>query len=129
MSRQGVPVLRLLAGLMTVLFGLSAAAQWNDPDPLGWIAFYLLAGVTSLGATLGRAWRLLERVTAGVAAAVVLALAPALTGARTEAFTSLRMESPDDELAREVAGAAIALAWAAGLTIRRQRLRASASGD
>lgn len=129
MSRRGVPGLRLLAGLMTLLFGLAAAAQWNDPDPLRWVAFYLLAGATSLGAALGRGWRLLERLTAGIAAAVAIALAPALTGARREAFASLRMERPDDELARELAGAAIVLVWSAGLVIRRQRLRASASRD
>jgi len=114
---------------MAALFGLAAAAQWNDPDPLRWVAFYLLAAAASLGGALGRSWRLLERLTAGVAAVVVIALAPALLEARGESLASLRMESPDDERARELAGATIVLLWSLGLVIRRRRVSASASRD
>jgi hypothetical protein len=118
--------MRPLAWSMALLFGLAAAVQWNDPDPLRWIAFYLLAAATSLGVALDRSQPALEWVATGVAAVVVIALAPALAGARAEAFLSVRMESSSDELPRELAGAMIALLWSGGLVIRRRWSGASA---
>jgi hypothetical protein len=110
---------------MTALFVLAAAVQWNDPDPVRWIAFYALAAGASLGTALGRAWPVVELAAAGSAAVVVvLLLLPAIgpgASPRIGALTSFRMERPEDELVRELAGAAIALVWTAALVVRRRR--------
>jgi hypothetical protein len=120
--------MRALAWSMTALFALAAAVQWNDPDPLRWVAFYLLAACASLGIALGRTWSALEIASAGSSAVVVaILLLPALgpgASPRIEAFTSFRMRSPADEQVRELAGAAIALGWSATLVARR-RLKSS----
>ena len=108
---------------MTALFLLAAGVQWNDPDPLRWVGFYGLAAASSLGLTLDRAWRVLELATALLAIVVVLTLAPALTSARVEAFTSFQMQCSGDEQVRELLGASIVLVWSAALVIRRARLR------
>jgi len=117
---------RGLGAGMTAVFVLSAAVQWNDPDPYGWIGFYLLAGVSALGLALGRAWRVVEFLALVASALVVVALLPSLETARVEAFTSFKMRSSDDELVRELVGAAVALVWTSGLVWRRQRARRAA---
>jgi hypothetical protein len=122
---------RALAWLMTGVLLFAAAVQWNDPDPLLWIAFYGLAAAASLGAALarvGRAWRALELVAVGVSAVVVARLAPSLAGARLEAVTSFQMRSSDDELVRELVGAAIALVWTGTLAVHRWRRDAAPGG-
>ena len=115
--------MRALGAAATALFVFAAGVQWNDPDPLRWIGFYGLAAAASLGLVLDRAWRALEIAAALLAAGVVLALAPALSRARLEAFTSFHMKSSGDELVRELGGAAIVLVWSCALVIRRARLR------
>lgn len=40
--------------LFTLLFGLGAAVQYNDPDSLLWIITYLLAALVSLLFALGK---------------------------------------------------------------------------
>ena len=39
--------MRILAIIFTICFVLSAAVQYNDPDPAIWIALYLIAAVVS----------------------------------------------------------------------------------
>ena len=39
---------RMVRTAMGLLFVLSATVQINDPDPLPWVGFYLLAGSTCL---------------------------------------------------------------------------------
>jgi hypothetical protein len=106
---------RLASGFMAGLFVLSAAVQWNDPDPLHWIGLYLTAaGLSGLAAT-GR----LPLAPNALAAAVFLALAiagsPSLPGARAEAFTSVRMLAAEDEEPRETIGLWLCFAWSAAI--------------
>jgi hypothetical protein len=44
---------------MAVLFAFAAAVQYNDPDPLRWIAVYGVATLASVLALAGRLPRLL----------------------------------------------------------------------
>jgi hypothetical protein len=115
---------RIFCALMAAVFVLSAAVQWNDPDPARWIGFYAFAALTALTAILQARWlRVLETSLAGLALAVVVAFAPALGGVRVEAVTSIEMKSAGDEEVRELGGAAIVLAFAAVLVVRRARSR------
>lgn len=45
---------KLLCGFMAVIFLISCAVQYNDPDPWLWIAAYGLAGVVTGFALVGR---------------------------------------------------------------------------
>jgi hypothetical protein len=112
---------------MAVLFVISAAVQWNDPDPVLWMLFYGLAALTAAAAPFdARAQRGLEIVLAGVAAAVVIAFLPALGDARVEAVSSFEMKSPEDEEFRELGGATLVLGFAAVVLVRRYRLKGDA---
>ena len=118
--------MRAAAGVMALVFAFAAAVQWNDPDPLAWIAFYLLLAAASLGRTLGWAWARIEGAAALMGGIVVVRLAPALADARSEAFTSFHMRSSEDELVRELGGAALGLGWS--LVLLLYRLRRGAGG-
>lgn len=102
---------RLAAAVMTALFVVSAALQWNDPDPAYWIAIY---GVSALLAARA-AQRQLPFVP-NVAALVVFALLalralPDLLGARSSAFTQWEMRDAGAEAAREAGGLWICALW------------------
>ena len=114
---------RVFCAVMVGVFVLSAAVQWNDPDPLLWIAFYCFAALTALAALAGaRALRTLETGLAIVALGTVVVLTPALGEARLEAVTSIEMKSSEDEEVRELGGAAIVLFFAATMRFRRWRM-------
>ena len=113
--------MRVFAGAMALVFGFAAALQWNDPDPLAWLGFYLLLTAASLGCALDRAWKLFAVASAVIAAVVVVRLLSALDGARLEAVTSFRMKSSEDELVRELGGAGLGLLWSLVLLWRRGR--------
>lgn len=44
----------ILCGFMILIFALSCAVQYNDPDPLTWIAAYGAAGVVTAFFLAGR---------------------------------------------------------------------------
>lgn len=115
---------RISCAVMAVIFVLSAALQWNDPDPVPWIAFYGFAALTAFAALVqARVLPVLEVLLAVLALGVGLAFAPALGSARIEAVTSIQMKSVEDEEVRELGGSAIVFGFAAGLLIRRARAR------
>ncbi len=67
---------RLLNGAMALLFLFGAAVQYNDPDPLRWIAIYVAAAVMCVLAVANRLpWWLAASVGA-VALAWAATLAP-----------------------------------------------------
>jgi hypothetical protein len=45
---------RIVSGVMALLFLFATAVQYNDPDPLRWMAIYGLAGFVSLQAARAR---------------------------------------------------------------------------
>ena len=98
-----------VALIMGMLFIVAAAVQWNDPDPMRWIAFYLVAA----GVTLILSFRPLPRwiplIVAIVGVAWIASLAPA----------ALRSGNPIGELAREFAGVAIVSAWMVVLAVQK----------
>jgi len=119
--------MRIASGVFTAVFLLSAAVQWNDPDPLPWIAGYLLAAGLSLAAALGRMWFLPSALAAGVFALWFLSLAGTLPGAPLEAFTSFRMRAAGHEAPREAIGLLLCTLWTAFLAARGRRARGGAS--
>ncbi|MBM4384938.1 MAG: hypothetical protein FJ091_16425 [Deltaproteobacteria bacterium] len=104
---------RIAAGAMAAVFVACAAAQWNDPDALYWIALYAVAALLAARAAHGELPRI--PIAAALAMYVFLALrmAPSLFAAREEAFTHWQMLDSSDELAREAGGVALCALWSA----------------
>ncbi len=108
MPRRGF---RTAAGAMSLVFVASAAVQWNDPDPLIWMALYGLAAVLAGTAAAGRV-PLAPNVAAFILFVALTALwLPSLETARPEAFTSLKMKASRDEAPRETIGLALCAVW------------------
>lgn len=112
---------RLVSWVMAALLFTAAVLQYNDPDPVQWMAIYGVAALLSL---------VHERMTSGriAAPAIVLVAALAWAGAIVKAmhgevaarelFGSMDPNRPQIEQAREVIGLLIVAAWMALLTIR-----------
>jgi hypothetical protein len=108
---------RVLGALGACFFGWSAALQWNDPDPLRWLALYL-ASAALCGAAPYRALPPALPIGLGALALVWAAtLAPEV--ARTAAWSGTELER---ELGGLLLVAGVAGAWA-------RHLRGRASGS
>lgn len=105
------------------LFLVGAAVQLNDPDPVAWIAAYLVGAGLSLHAAMGhRAW--LPNALAAVVFGIWFAtLAASLPGAPSEAFTSFRMQARSHEEPREALGLVLLAGWSGVLAERARRGR------
>ena len=106
---------------MAVLFAFAAAVQYNDPDPLQWMAMY---GLAMLACGLARAGRLPRLLTAlaGLGALVWAGtLAPGVVERVSlgELFQSYGMLSTAVEEGREMGGLLIVAAWMGVLTLVR----------
>jgi hypothetical protein len=103
---------------MALLFALAIAVQYNDPDPVYWMALYTPAALLSWMAVAGR----FRRGPSALAAAVYLVLAlwwaPALLQATPESFNAWRMHGPVDEEVREASGIALCALWTGVLAWR-----------
>jgi hypothetical protein len=104
---------RLLHLLFAALFGLGAAVQYNDPDPLRWMAIYLAAAVICGLAAAGRIRWPAPAVVALVALAWAATLAPGVIGAvqPEELVSAWEMKDARVEEGREMYGLLIIAAW------------------
>lgn len=114
-------VVRGLNWLMCALFLLSVLVQWNDPDPVRWMAIYGAALAVCLAVALR------ARVPAAaplLIAVVALAWAIAtIDGGRTTGylhmFDAWEMKSPNVEEAREATGLLIVGVWMLVIAVAR----------
>jgi transmembrane protein TMEM220 len=102
-------MLRVLTVLMGVYFLSAAALQYNDPDPVQWMAIYLAAAL----ALARRLWRWYAVGVAVVAAVWAATLAPGVIGhvALRDLFGERGMLTPRVEEAREMLGLLIVVMW------------------
>lgn len=98
-------------GVAALIFSLSAAVQWNDPDPLPWMIAYGVCAGTAYAAARGRSSPILSAFAFLVAVFPTLPLLPSLLSAEASSFTSVGMDNLRDEEAREALGLLIAGAW------------------
>lgn len=97
---------RVFAGVWAALFAVFVGLQYNDPDPLQWMAVYGAAAGVCLAYALGRR----APIPAGAVAAAALvwgvALIPGFAGKATpgDMFQSMKAERPEIELERESGG-------------------------
>jgi len=109
--------------LMAALFALAVVLQYNDPDPIRWMAIYGLAGLACLLALAGRLPRLAPVLLGLAALGWAATLAPGVVGRVSlgELFESYVMKSEPVEEAREMGGLLVVTAWMAVLALRRTR--------
>jgi hypothetical protein len=121
-------VFRWVNWAMVPLFLLAVVVQWNDPDPLRWMAIYGAAFVVCLVvAVRGHVAAAVPALLAVIAFAWALAT---MAGGMPPVeyfhmFDAWEMKSAPVEAAREASGLLIVAAWMAAVAARqRGRLRA-----
>lgn len=117
------------SSLMAALFGLAAVLQYNDPDPLRWIALYGAAAAICIGHILGRRVWPLAAALAAIATLAAIALLPEVLGYIGVADLFNRMEEKGGrvEIGREIGGLVLVAVWMAVLAaLGRKRGSASA---
>ncbi len=104
------------------LFLISAALQFNDPDPWRWALVYLAASVTCLLARRGdRGWWLAVLVGV-VALGWAATLSPILPEMRLgDLAGSMKAENPRIEQSRELLGLAMICGWMVVLVATARR--------
>ena len=111
--------MRILTGAMAILFLFAAAVQYNDPDPLRWMAIYGLAALTCGLSLVGRLPRLAPVAVGLAALGWAATLAPGVVGRVSvgDLFESYAMKSEPVEEAREMGGLLIVTVWMAVLAL------------
>jgi hypothetical protein len=111
--RSGLP--SFLQWLMTAAFALSVAVQYNDPDPIQWMAMYGAAAFATTWAALRpRRYPWWFPALVGLVALVWASrLLPQVLGKVRipELFASWEMKNARVEVARESGGLLIVAAW------------------
>jgi len=101
-------------GLVSLLFLASAVLQWNDPDPLAWIAIYLAAALACWLPRLHPGGWTVAAAVAAISTAWALWLSPILAEMRLgDLMDKMKAENPRIELSREFLGLAIIAVWMA----------------
>ena len=116
---------RAADAVMMLLFLFGASVQFNDPDPVRWIAIYTLAGVACLLSLLRRLHWVFPALLALVAIAWAATLSPHVLGRVPfgDMFGAWEMKNVDVEESREMYGLLIIALYMVVVTIRRRRAR------
>ena len=111
---------------MIFLFALSAAVQFNDPDPAAWVAIYLALCVVSILFALDKLRPVFGWLVAAVAFAWAITITPDLTYTGFQNIAEeIQMRYPGVEAAREFSGLIIMSLWAGFLSWKVQRSSSS----
>jgi hypothetical protein len=114
---------RLLNAAMAALFFFGAAVQYNDPDPLVWIAIYVAAAMASLLAAMRRLRWWFPAVVGTIAFVWAATFLPAvLPNVRiAQLFAAWEMADTRVEEGREMYGLLIIFAYMAVLAFTHRR--------
>jgi hypothetical protein len=115
-------VYRICNGAMALVFAVSAAVQYNDPDPVQWIAIYGIAAVVCIAALRRPVRAAFPAAIAIVALVWALSLAPIVIG--MSAAEIFQLHSGAGEEGREMYGLLIVTAWMATLAFMARRRHA-----
>jgi hypothetical protein len=118
--------LRIASGVMAVLFAVSVAVQYNDPDPLYWMAIYGCALLLAIQSAAGRTPLLPNAIALALYVVLAARALPDLLAGREEAFTHWHMLDARDEVAREAGGLLLCALWSAVQTTFAVRARRAA---
>jgi hypothetical protein len=105
--------------VMLIAFVFGVIVQYNDPDPVRWMALYGAAAVACGLYAAGRKQWIVPAVVLLVAVVWAATLAPAALGkvGFGELFEAFEMKDERVEIGREFGGLAIIAAWMLVLTI------------
>jgi hypothetical protein len=129
-AESGSAAFDLANGAMALLFTFAAAVQYNDPDPLRWMAIYLAAAAACVLAILHRLPRWVP-IAVGLAALVwVATLVPHVLGrvGWSEMFDAWEMKDARVEEGRETYGLLIVVVWMTVLALAGRRRAAPGIG-
>lgn len=119
----------LLSALMCLAFLFSVVVQYNDPDPVRWMAFYGSAALVSGLEARRRVRPLWPVIVALIAAAWAATLAPQVLGKVPfgAMFAEFEMHDQGVEESREMYGLLLVALWMGAIAVAawRRRLRAS----
>ncbi len=123
-------IMRAADAVMGLLFLLAVAVQYNDPDPLEWMAIYGAAALACLLAVRGRLSRWLPAVIGVIALGWAATLAPRVVGqvGPGDLFREVGMATLAIEEAREMLGLLIVAGWMLVLLSRPRAARDDAPG-
>jgi hypothetical protein len=102
---------KIAGWIAAALFLFSAALQWNDPDPLAWMAAYGVAAGLSIGSSLGHRVREWAAVAALFYAGFAIAASPERLPNSFEDLVAPQMKTLVIEETRESLGLALCAAW------------------
>lgn len=124
---MGARLWAIADAVMLLAFVFSVAVQWNDPDPLAWVAVYGLAALACILAILRRLPWLLPAVIAIVAAVWAGTIAPRVLGhvRFADMFGAFEMADVGIEESREMYGLLIVAVWMLVLVVRQLRRRSA----
>jgi hypothetical protein len=124
-STPGSSAFRAANGVMAALFVFAAAVQYNDPDPLRWMAIYLAAAAACVLVLLHRLPRWFPMFVGLAALAWAATLAPHVLGhvGWGEMVEAWEMKDVRVEEGRETYGLLIVAAWMVVLSAAHRRLR------
>ena len=114
---------RTVSWVMAALYAVSVALQYNDPDPLRWMAIYGAAAVAS-AMLPARRWAIpLALATAGAAVLWAALLFPELWGkvGFTDLWRKMSEKGGAVEVEREVGGLIIVAGWLVPAALLRRR--------
>jgi hypothetical protein len=116
---------RVAGGIMTLLFVLAAALQYNDPDPHVWIPLYGAAAAVAGWSTLRRAPWWTPATVLAVAGVWCALLIPRVVGHTSlrDMFGTIGMKDVHAEEGRELGGLAIVALWMLVVLIVELRAR------
>jgi hypothetical protein len=111
--------------VMGILFIVAVAVQYNDPDPIQWMAIYGLAAVSCFLALKGKLPWFVPAAIGIVAVIWAATLAPGVMRAPSLAgfWGPMHMKTIAVEEAREMFGLLIVVLWMAVLAVRSLRPR------
>jgi len=117
MTSQGSRVFGIVNGIVAAMFFVSAALQFNDPDPIFWIAIYVAAGAACLATgRVAQSWALAGLVGLAALAWAVTLLPVLREMVFSDLFQAMKAETPVIEESRELLGLLLIAAWMAVLT-------------
>ena len=115
-------VFRALNGLMAALFALAVAVQYNDPDPVRWMAIYGAACVVTLLVAIRGHAPLAASVAVGFIALAWCvywaSTSRAALGTYGHMFDAWEMKNEPIEEAREASGLLIVSVWMAVVALQ-----------
>lgn len=110
---------RVCNAVFLLIFLLSAAVQYNDPDPVRWIAVYSAAAALCLAWFVVALPRWVPAVLLAVCLGWIALLLPQVIGEVSpgEVFESITMRTRAVEEAREIGGLLLVALWLTVLVV------------